>query len=72
MEKYLTAYDLSWEQFLEQSPEANTNEEMDSGPVDDDVIMGSEMKSSETECSRSQMQQLTKQMGLLSSDTRNT
>ncbi|KAJ0779653.1 putative transcription factor HSF-type-DNA-binding family [Helianthus annuus] len=72
MEKYLTAYDPSWEQFLEQSPEANTNDEMDSGPVDDDVIMGSEMKSSETECSRSQMQQLTKQMGLLSSDTRNT
>ncbi|KAI7743978.1 hypothetical protein M8C21_001745 [Ambrosia artemisiifolia] len=70
MEKYLTAYDPSWEQFLEQSPEANTNDETDSGPVDDDVIMGSEIKSSETECSRSQMQQLTKQMGLLSSDTR--
>ncbi|XP_076906920.1 heat shock factor protein HSF8-like [Bidens hawaiensis] len=70
MEKYLTAYDPSWERFLEQSPEmeANTNDE-NSGVVDDDVIMGSESKPSEIECSGSQMQKLTEQMGLLSSNT---
>ncbi|KAK9076016.1 hypothetical protein SSX86_004346 [Deinandra increscens subsp. villosa] len=72
MEKYLTAYDPSWEQFLEHSPEANTNDEMDSGLVEDNVITGSGSKPSETESSRSQVQQLTKQMGLLSSDTRKT
>ncbi|KAI3787156.1 hypothetical protein L1987_41411 [Smallanthus sonchifolius] len=72
MEKYLSAYDPSWEQFLEPIPEANTNDEMDSGLVDDDVIMGSGSKPSESECSRSQVQQLTKQMGLLSSNNRKT
>ncbi|KAL8254470.1 hypothetical protein R6Q59_032691 [Mikania micrantha] len=71
MEKYLTSYDPSWEQFLDPSPEANTNDEMDSGLVED-AIMGSGSDPSEAECSRSQVQQLTKQMGLLSSNTSKT
>lgn len=66
MEKYLTAYDPSLDQFLEQSPEVETTDEMDSSPVDDHVMKGNE----ETECSRSQVQQLTTQMGLLASNTR--
>ncbi|KAI7747528.1 hypothetical protein M8C21_016730 [Ambrosia artemisiifolia] len=49
MEKYLTAYDPSWEQFLEQKPEDDANDDMDSGPVDDSVMEGSESKPSETE-----------------------
>ncbi|KAD5317352.1 hypothetical protein E3N88_17298 [Mikania micrantha] len=72
MEKYLTSYDPSWEQFLDPSPEANTNDEMDSGLVEEDAIMGSGSNPSEAECSRSQVQQLTKQMGLLSSNTSKT
>lgn len=68
MEKYLNAYDPTWEQFLEQSPEVDTSEEMDSGLVDDQVMKENETKPSETECSRSQVQQLTTQMGLLSSN----
>ncbi|KAI3812574.1 hypothetical protein L1987_17285 [Smallanthus sonchifolius] len=53
MEKYLTAYDPSWEQFLEQRPEADANDEMDPGPLDENAMKGSESKQSETECSRS-------------------
>ncbi|KAJ0427880.1 putative transcription factor HSF-type-DNA-binding family [Helianthus annuus] len=51
MEKYLTAYDPSWEQFLEQKPEGDANDEMDSGTVavDDNMTEGSESKPSETE-----------------------
>ncbi|KAL9995431.1 putative transcription factor HSF-type-DNA-binding family [Helianthus debilis subsp. tardiflorus] len=51
MEKYLTAYDPSWEQFLEQRPEGDANDEMDSGTVavDDNMTEGSENKPSETE-----------------------
>ncbi|XP_024994853.1 heat shock factor protein HSF8-like isoform X2 [Cynara cardunculus var. scolymus] len=70
MEKYLTAYDPSLDQFLEQSPEVDTTDEMDSSPVDDHVMKGNESKPSETECSRSQVQQLTTQMGLLASNSR--
>ncbi|KAK1438313.1 hypothetical protein QVD17_04120 [Tagetes erecta] len=70
MEKYLTAYDPSWEQFLEQRPEVDANDEMDSGPVDDNAIKGSESKPSETECSRSQVQQLTEQTGFPFSNTK--
>ncbi|KAI3501562.1 hypothetical protein L1887_29439 [Cichorium endivia] len=72
MEKYLTAYepDPLWEQFLE-SPEVdtNTNDDMDTVPVDD-VMNGTEGVKSESESSRSQVQQLTTQMGLLSSNTK--
>lgn len=71
MEKYLTAYDPSWE-FPEQSPEVDTTDEMDSGQADDLVMTGNENTPSETESSRSQVQQLTKQMGLLSSNNRKT
>ncbi|PWA95945.1 Heat shock factor (HSF)-type, DNA-binding [Artemisia annua] len=71
MEKYLTAYDPSWE-FPEQSPEVDTTDEMDSGQADDHVMTGNENTPSETESSRSQVQQLTKQMGLLSSNNRKT
>ncbi|KAJ0666398.1 putative transcription factor HSF-type-DNA-binding family [Helianthus annuus] len=51
MEKYLTAYDPSWEQFLEQKPEGDANDEMDSGTVavDDNMTEGSESKPPETE-----------------------
>ncbi|KAK9052837.1 hypothetical protein SSX86_029467 [Deinandra increscens subsp. villosa] len=72
MEKCLTAYDPSWESFLEQRPQVDTNDEMDSHPVDDNVMQGNENKPSETECSRSQVQQLTEQTGFLSSSTQQT
>ncbi|KAI3713739.1 hypothetical protein L1987_72325 [Smallanthus sonchifolius] len=72
MEKYLTAYDPSWEQFLEPRPEADANDEMDSCPLDDNAMKGSESKQSETECSRSQLQQVTEQTGFLSSNTKQT
>ncbi|XP_076959168.1 heat shock factor protein HSF8-like [Bidens hawaiensis] len=49
MEKLLTAYDPSWEQFLEQRPEGDGNDEMEAGPVDENVMEGSENKPSETE-----------------------
>lgn len=71
MEKYLNAYDPSWEPFLDQSPEADTTDEMDSVPTDD-IMNGNESKPSETEFSRSQVNQLTEQMGHLSSNTRKT
>ncbi|KAL8266990.1 hypothetical protein R6Q59_004334 [Mikania micrantha] len=57
MEKYLTAYDPSWEQFLEQKQEvdADANDEMESGPMDDTVMKGNENKQPETN-PRSQVQ----------------
>nr|GFC35235.1 heat shock factor protein HSF8-like isoform X3 [Tanacetum cinerariifolium] len=42
------------------------------GQSDDHVMTGNENTPSETESSRSQVQQLTKQMGLLSSNNRKT
>ncbi|KAL8201237.1 hypothetical protein R6Q57_012576 [Mikania cordata] len=58
MEKYLTAYDPSWEQFLEQKQEvdADANDEMESGPMDDTVMKGNENKQPETDYPRSQVQ----------------
>ncbi|KAJ9549897.1 hypothetical protein OSB04_022440 [Centaurea solstitialis] len=70
MEKYLTSYDPSLDQFLEPNPEVETTDEMDSSPADDHVTKGNESNPSETECSRSQVQQLTTQMGLLASNSR--
>ncbi|XP_071692296.1 heat shock factor protein HSF8-like [Rutidosis leptorrhynchoides] len=72
MEKYLNSYDPSWDQFLDARPEVETNDGMDSRSVDDHVMKENENKEQETECSGSQVQQLTTQMGLLSSNTRKT
>ncbi|CAI9274762.1 unnamed protein product [Lactuca saligna] len=51
MEKYLTAYDPSWEQYIEGSPEVDTVDDMDAGPglgPVDDVMNGVDSKSSES------------------------
>ncbi|KAL4570466.1 hypothetical protein LXL04_026121 [Taraxacum kok-saghyz] len=68
MEKYLAAYDNSWEQFIEENPEADVADDMDAGPGDD-VMNVTESKPLESDqCSSSPVQQLTTQMGLLSSN----
>lgn len=71
IDKFLNSNDPSWEPLLEQSPQASENtEEMDSAAAENHVVQGKEAKSLENGCSKVQMQQLTEQMGLLSSETR--
>ncbi|KAM0000783.1 putative transcription factor HSF-type-DNA-binding family [Helianthus debilis subsp. tardiflorus] len=66
---FFNEIDPSW--VVEPNPEAVLAEEMGSAPMDDYLMQGSEIKSLEnTGSAQAQVQQLTKQMGLLSSETK--
>ncbi|KAK3029884.1 hypothetical protein RJ639_038507 [Escallonia herrerae] len=73
MQKLFGTGDPSWEQFLELSPlnQHEDTEEMDSTPLEDHAPQGNEGKPSENGWSNNaQLQQLTEQMGLLTSENK--
>lgn len=72
MDKFIAGLEPSCDQLLQPNPEVDdTTQEMDSvPPVDDYLIQGSEDKPLENASPTGQVQQLTQQMGLLSSQTK--
>lgn len=71
MQKLLNSSDPSWEQFLAESPQAAAVEMESAPPTQEDQNQANEAKPVlENGWSKDQMQQLTKQMGLLTSDTK--
>ncbi|KAM7531009.1 hypothetical protein LguiB_034419 [Lonicera macranthoides] len=71
MQKLLNSSDPSWEQFLVESPQAAAVEMESAPPTEEDQNQANEAKLVlQNGWSKDQMQQLTKQMGLLTSDTK--